>query len=219
MFKSLMVTAIVTSLTYFAYTVYAIEQLRDEVEEVAVRQELSKPTFDYTKFNQMHPYDQRQITCLADNIYFESRNQEKTGQVAVAFVTLNRVYHSQFKNSVCGVVKESSKTNCQFSWYCDGLSDAIHEKKVYKEILKLSTFVYNNYQHLDDVTYGSLFYHATYVNPNWKFAKKKIKIGNHIFYQLKDEYNHDAKTQFTTKGKQSVARLLLTDGGHKSSVK
>lgn len=219
MFKSIISVAIGGFLMYFAYIVHAIEQLREDVEEVATIQEISKPKLNYTKFNQLGSYDQHQVTCLADNIYHESRNQETLGQVAVAFVTLNRVYHSQFKNSVCGVVKEVSKTNCQFSWYCDGLSDAIHEKKVYKDILRLSTFVYTNYHLLNDVTHGSLFYHATYVNPRWKFAKRKIKIGNHIFYQLKDEYNHDAKTKFTTEGKQSVARLLLTDGGNNSSVK
>lgn len=216
MFKSLKSFVGITLLTttaYFAYTVNAIEQIRTDVEEVFI------PKFNYTKFHEQHPYDKSQITCLAQNIYFESRSESIDGQIAVGFVTMNRVYHSQFANNVCGVVKEVSKTNCQFSWYCDGKSKVIHNKPVYNQILKTATFLYNNYRHLDDITHGSLFYHATYVNPNWKFAKKKLQIGNHIFYQMKDEYNYDAKTKFTTEGKQSVAGLLLTDGGNNSRIK
>ena len=35
--------------------------------------------------------DQREVTCLARNIYFETRDQSVTSQSAVAMVTLNRV--------------------------------------------------------------------------------------------------------------------------------
>ena len=44
--------------------------------------------------------------CLADNIYFEARNQGFAGWVAVAQVTLNRVRDDRFPNTICEVVKQ-----------------------------------------------------------------------------------------------------------------
>ena len=46
------------------------------------------------------------ITCLALNIYWEARNQSFIAQVAVAEVTMNRVYDDRFPDTVCGVVKQ-----------------------------------------------------------------------------------------------------------------
>ena len=82
-----------------------------------------------------------QATCLAENVYFEARNQGTAGWSAVISVTLNRVKDKRFPNTVCEVVKqgptrESWKKNgiyypirhkCQFSWYCDGKADKIHK--------------------------------------------------------------------------------------------
>ena len=71
--------------------------------------------------------------CLAENIYFEARNQGFAGWVAVAQVTLNRVRDDRFPNTICEVVKQGLtyesgfpiRDKCQFSWYCDGKSDTI----------------------------------------------------------------------------------------------
>jgi hypothetical protein len=48
------------------------------------------------RFIQLTPEAQRQVSCLASNIYFEARSEPKTGQIAVAFVTLNRVDSPNF---------------------------------------------------------------------------------------------------------------------------
>ena len=64
------------------------------------------------------------LICLALNIYHEARDQTTAGQLAVAEVTLNRVEHGSFPNSVCDVGKQGEKDNygnmergrCQFSW-------------------------------------------------------------------------------------------------------
>ena len=83
--------------------------------------------------------DPIQATCLAENVYFESRNQGTAGWSAVISVTLNRVKDKRFPNTICEVVKqgptrESWKKNgtyypikhkCQFSWYCDGDKDVV----------------------------------------------------------------------------------------------
>ena len=53
--------------------------------------------------------EDRQRTCLAQNIYFEAGNQPFSGKLAVANVVLNRVESSQFPDTICEVVKQTKK--------------------------------------------------------------------------------------------------------------
>jgi N-acetylmuramoyl-L-alanine amidase len=136
--------------------------------------------------------------CLADNIYFEARNQVHRGMIAVALVTRNRVLDSRFPHSFCEVVKQgperpSWKQNgtmvplrhrCQFSWYCDGKADEIyyHDTEVYQLAVAIAFKVYNN--DFYDFTDGATHYHADYVKPEWASTKTKtMKIDQHIFYR------------------------------------
>ena len=54
---------------------------------------------------------QEEISCMADNIYFEARNQVNCFWSAVASVTLNRVKDKRFPNTVCEVVKQVPTRN------------------------------------------------------------------------------------------------------------
>ena len=127
----------------------------------------------------------KQISCLAENIYFEAAHEPHEGKVAVAFVTLNRLMTGNYADTICGVVTQKTNGTCQFSWYCDPKIVkqrlTIHETPLYNEILDLSTYVYLNLHRMKDVTNGATYYHADYVNPGWKL-KKETKIGKHIFY-------------------------------------
>ena len=135
-------------------------------------------------------YSKQQITCLANNIYHEARNQPLIGKLAVAQVTINRVKSSKFPDTICQVVyqaKLSSNGNpilkkCQFSWYCDGKSDAIINKKLYEEIYKLAEdFLIAT---SIDITEGSTYYHSNKVKPYWaKHFTKIVTIEDHIFYK------------------------------------
>jgi spore germination cell wall hydrolase CwlJ-like protein len=59
--------------------------------------------------------------CLTDAVYYEAAREPDDGQRAVAQVVLNRVRHSAFPATVCGVVFQGSeKRGCQFSFACDG---------------------------------------------------------------------------------------------------
>lgn len=122
-----------------------------------------------------------EIKCLADNIYFESSNQSEVGQIAVANVTMNRMYSKHFPNTICDVVWEPK----QFSWTHDGKSDVPSDAAKYASIYNLAELVYNH--DIPDVTEGATFYHADYVNPPWASAmdEKVAKIDNHIFYRHK----------------------------------
>jgi spore germination cell wall hydrolase CwlJ-like protein len=47
-----------------------------------------------------------EVKCLAQNIYYEARNEPEEGKVAVGVVTLNRTQDPRFPKSVCGVVHQ-----------------------------------------------------------------------------------------------------------------
>lgn len=144
-------------------------------------------------------YTDSQLSCLADNIYFEARGQGKVGWLAVAFVTVNRMNDSRYPNTICKVVhqaptRESWKKNgkyypirnqCQFSWYCDGKHDTPYPGPTWKKTQQLAEY-YMQHKHLfKDITDGATHYHADYIdNPRWsKFLEKTVKIDTHIFYR------------------------------------
>jgi spore germination cell wall hydrolase CwlJ-like protein len=139
---------------------------------------------------------QKQIHCLAENIYYEAGYEPKDGQMAVALVTLNRVQDPRFPKDICGVVKQKTASLCQFSWFCEPRKSV--NERVYKDNLEVALFVYANYENLSDLTNGAKYYHADYVNPHWRGLEKTTKIGRHIFYKEKD---NDVKTESTTKGR------------------
>ena len=159
------------------------------------------PTNIIVPFTSLSSHTQREMICLAENIYFEARNEPIEGMYAVAFVTMNRVQSGSFPDTICDVVKQktrvksigNSRVVCQFSWYCEPKPKHISQNRlltkdtnqVYNEILRLSIFFYANYERMKDPTKGALFYHADYVNPRWKNVQKTVQIGRHIFYQDK----------------------------------
>ena len=132
----------------------------------------------------------KEIECLAENIYHEARSESTAGRMAVALVTLNRVKDERFPNTICGVVKQTKYYpsgridlhSCQFSWYCDGKPDTIRDEKCYKDILLIAEVMYT--YETEDFTEGSLWYHNTKVKPKWPMVyTNTVKIDNHIFYK------------------------------------
>ncbi len=133
-----------------------------------------------------------ELQCMALNLYFEARGESRAGQQAVAHVVLNRAHHAGFPGSVCGVVKqggEGRRYHCQFTWWCDGLSDKPRNKRSWRQSVILAAEVLNKLT--SDPTNGALWYHADYVSPYWKGSMKKgPKIGKHIFYSKKSNSRH-----------------------------
>lgn len=131
---------------------------------------------------------ERQLECLAMNIYREAGHENFEGKVAVAQVTMNRAAHPSFPNDVCAVVYQKSvimdKVVCQFSWYCDS-SPKIKPTNTaaYTESMAVAKKVLLEGFRLD-VMKDALYYHANYVNPRWPLEKIG-SIGNHIFYRGK----------------------------------
>lgn len=128
---------------------------------------------------------ERQLACLARNIYYEAGSEPFEGKVAVAQVTLNRMESGKFPDDVCQVIYQKNifyeKVVCQFSWYCDREATIrpIH-KGNYDESMEAAKKVLLEGFRLPSIK-DALFYHADYVNPGWK-KERVAKIGRHIFY-------------------------------------
>tara|TARA_R100001377_G_scaffold83409_1_gene64872 strand:+ start:1979 stop:2392 length:414 start_codon:yes stop_codon:yes gene_type:complete len=132
------------------------------------------------------------VLCLAMNIYHEARGENLAGQMAVGFSTLNRVNDKRYPDSVCDVVHQARysswdpvnpiKHKCQYSWFCDGLSDTPHDGKAMLEATILAQNIY--YGRVTDISEGATHYHATYVNPYWASSMTQVlSINDHIFYR------------------------------------
>lgn len=126
---------------------------------------------------------EQEIDCLAQNIYYEARGESTKGKIAVGHVTLNRVKHTQFGNSVCGVVTQKHKKRCQFSWVCDNKLPAI-KQELYADIRNLAEKIYHG--KIKDNTKGATYFHNEAVLPDWSDCKIYTgQIGNHHFYKRK----------------------------------
>lgn len=129
---------------------------------------------------------ERQLDCLAKNIYHEAASEPFEGKVAVAQVTMNRAASGKFPSDVCGVVYQKNvfmeKVVCQFSWYCqNGGKAIIKNTAAYNESYEVAKKVLLEGFRLDTMK-KAMYYHADYVSPGW--GKPVIgKIGRHIFYK------------------------------------
>lgn len=126
------------------------------------------------------------VTCLAFNIYYEARNEDKLGRIGVGQVVLRRVDSTEFPNSICGVVTQGGETlhKCQFSWWCDGKPDTPYEKDSWVQSVKDARIVLAGTY--PDVTKGALYYYSTIIpEPKWfrEALTRTETIGSHRFYK------------------------------------
>jgi spore germination cell wall hydrolase CwlJ-like protein len=129
---------------------------------------------------------EKSLDCLAMNVYREAGHESFEGKVAVAQVTLNRVNSNKFPRDVCAVVYQKTRFTerviCQFSWYCDSKHrNRPVDDEAYEESYRVAKMVFLEDFKLESIE-NALYYHADYVNPNWKL-KRITKIGTHIFYE------------------------------------
>ena len=131
--------------------------------------------------------EEKELHCLAQNIYHEAGAESYDGKLAVAQVTVNRVESSEFPDTVCEVIKQKSiwqgRTVCQFSWFCSAKakSKLPFNSEMYQESLRAARQILIDGFELIKLK-DALYFHATHVNPNW--GKVKVaKIGNHVFYR------------------------------------
>ena len=134
---------------------------------------LSKDQSDVQSQTYLYLLTHSEVNCLAKTIYHEAQGEPVKGQEAVALVTINRALHPSFPSSICKVVYQKA----QYSWTSMGVK--VRNKEAWERAKDIAYHTLSNYDELK--SFRALYFHATYVSPNWK--KRRIaKIGNHIFY-------------------------------------
>jgi spore germination cell wall hydrolase CwlJ-like protein len=128
----------------------------------------------------------RELQCLALNIYYEARGEPLVGQYAVAEVTLNRVASHRFPDSVCAVVYAKAWDGTAgtwvgaFSWTVAAALESPSGLAWDRAVTIAATAFDNQEAPLVD---GALFYHATYVQPEWSLGRERVtRIARHLFY-------------------------------------
>lgn len=126
----------------------------------------------------VYTVDDPEVICLAENIFYEARGEGETGKRAIALVTLNRVNHRNYSDTVCGVVNEPY----QFSWTHQGMKIDLNnpiERRSWEASKKIALKALNKV-YINDML-GVTHYHATSVKPKWGLPQV-AQIGKHIFY-------------------------------------
>lgn len=140
-----------------------------------------------------------EIHCLAENVFFEARGEPKHGQYAVAHVTLNRVKHPSYPDTVCEVVgqktkvRSTGKTVCAFSWKCNNnrrISFKTRDGKDNHRVIAqyttaLTVAIKTLYGKTADASKGAISFHNPRVSaPGWASRMRlTTRIGNHAFYR------------------------------------
>ena len=123
--------------------------------------------------------------CMAQAVYYESRNEPLAGQLAVAEVIANRMRDHRYPDTACGVVFQGATrtTGCQFTFTCDGAMNRAPKGTAWEQAKEIAAHVLMNLA--EDRTGGATHYHATYVDPVWSAGLIKTdKIGLHVFYRF-----------------------------------
>ena len=151
----------------------------------------------------------RALECLTSAVYYEAGSQDTDGQKAVAQVVLNRVRHSAFPGSVCGVVYQGSTrvTGCQFTFTCDGSLLRRPSADGWQRARKVAEAA------IAGAVYGPVgyatHYHANYVVPYWASSlAKNAVVGAHIFYRWTGGWGRAAAFTQAYLGREPNAQAL-----------
>lgn len=146
-----------------------------------------------------------EVECLATNIYHEARGESLEGKIAVAHVTINRVWHHRYPDTVCGVVYQAryytnwkgnlmpKRHQCQFSWYCDGKPDHIvledrngnpilPNQRAWRESVEVARGVLAGI-YPDNTGGATHYFNPDLANPNWQRVYDYVAmVDSHVFY-------------------------------------
>lgn len=117
-----------------------------------------------------------ELECLAGAVYFESKGEPLSGQLAVANVIINRTTSGRFPSSICSVVKQPG----QFSFVRGGRLPTVGSNAQYRTATAIAKIAMADAW--DDPAPRALFFHARRVSPNWGKARVAA-IGNHVFFR------------------------------------
>ena len=119
----------------------------------------------------------RELECLAVGVYFESKSEPLSGQLAVGEVIANRAKSGRFPSSYCGVLFQRG----QFSFVRGGRWPSVNRSsRQWQNAVAIAKIVDQDLK--DSAAENALFFHAKRVSPGWRL-KRVALIGNHVFYR------------------------------------
>lgn len=131
----------------------------------------------------------KQLKCLALNVYYEARGESLAGKYAVGMVTMNRVKSHNHPDTICKVVYHRAWNESQsqyvsaFSWTTQNV-DLQPNSQPWNTSVNIAENLYQQNLPANIRPTDALFYHADHVKPYWAKSRKRLgKIGNHIFYK------------------------------------
>lgn len=139
-----------------------------------------KPSEHYSIGHPIH-FNKADVRCLAENIYFEARDDSYDGQFAVGQVTLNRLKAHKWGNTICQVVFK----RYQFSW-TNYRNRKIREKDAWQKALDISDRMLYDSVRMPFLEHRDvLYYHEKRIRkPYWTKDMLYVgRIGKHLFYQ------------------------------------
>jgi spore germination cell wall hydrolase CwlJ-like protein len=128
----------------------------------------------------------RDLDCLTQAVYYESRGESPRGQAAVAQVVLNRVRHPAFPKTICAVVFQGAglgKADCQFSFVCDGSMRQTRDEEAWDKAQHIAARALSGavIAEIGNATH----FHATRLGPQWGDGLIKVAtVGLHVFYKF-----------------------------------
>ncbi|HJR82590.1 MAG TPA: cell wall hydrolase [Sphingomicrobium sp.] len=153
----------------------------DEADGAEIAPEPVKPAGDLASLvAQLRGSDpgSRELECLAVGVYFESKSEPLTGQLAVGEVIANRANSGgRFPSTYCGVLFQRG----QFSFIRGRHWPAVNRSgRQWQTAVAIAKIVDQDLK--DSAADKALFFHAKRVSPRWRL-KRIASIGNHIFYR------------------------------------
>ena len=115
--------------------------------------------------------------CLASSVYYESKGEPLSGQLAVAQTIINRAESGRFADSVCGVVRQPG----QFSFLRDGaIPTPPKSTGAWARAVAIARIARDGLW--KQVAPAALYFHARRVSPGW--GKVRVaSLGNHVFFR------------------------------------
>lgn len=138
----------------------------------------------------------RELMCMANNLYFEDSMHGEYGMQMVAYTVLNRYNDGRHRwpVDICKIVYEPSSNpempkKCAFSWTCDGVLSVIElQSKAWEMALRVAEHVLYSWETYD-ISEGALYYYKCGLDKSqsWMHNIEYIKqVGVHCFYKDKD---------------------------------
>ena len=166
------------------HTGLVIDRIERELAPEPAQPRFSTPSkrtaeFRVVKTNEQLFYTDRDLFCMAKNIFHEAGVENTLGKYAVAQVTLNRVANPRYPEDICSVVMQRR----QFSWANDhSVRWTTPRGPLWEESQIVARLVLEGGYRLRGLESAN-YYHATYVSPRWASDTYKIaQLGTHVFY-------------------------------------